>query len=109
MRVYDVIVKGLEFVGVDAAFGAGENAASVLAVKHPGKIKLVAVAGVIASVLGQQKPVIMFIGFGAIRIKDRHPVPPLRGTNRDPTPFVERVYPLVNILTMFLAWGVSHA
>jgi hypothetical protein len=109
MRVYEVIVKWLEFVGVDAAFGAGENAASVLALKHPGKIKLVAVAGVIASVLGQQKPVIMFIGFGAIRINDHRPVAPLPRTDRDRATFVQRVYPLVNILTMFLAWGVSHA
>jgi hypothetical protein len=46
--VYEVIVKGLEFVGVDAAFGAGENTASLLALKHPGKIKLVAIAGAIA-------------------------------------------------------------
>ena len=109
MRVYELIGKALEFAGVASPFDAGENTASLLALKHPGKIKLVAIAGAIASVLGQHRPVIIFIGFGAIRIKDRHPVPPLRGTNRDPTPFVERVYPLVNILTMFLAWGVSHA
>ena len=109
MRVYELIGKALEFAGVASPFDAGENTASLLALKHPGKIKLVAIAGAIASVLGQHRLVIMFIGFGAIRIKDRHPVPPLRGTNRDPTPFVERVYPLVNILTMFLAWGVSHA
>jgi acetolactate synthase-1/2/3 large subunit len=41
MRVYEAIVKGLEGVGVDAAFGgAGENAASLmLALKHSSKIK----------------------------------------------------------------------
>ena len=41
MRVYEAIVKGLEEVGVDAAFGgAGENAASLmLALKHSKKIK----------------------------------------------------------------------
>jgi acetolactate synthase-1/2/3 large subunit len=41
MRVYEAIVKGLEDVGVDAAFGgAGENAASLmLALKHSSKIK----------------------------------------------------------------------
>ena len=41
MRVYEAIVKGLEAVGVDAAFGgAGENAASLmLALKHSTKIK----------------------------------------------------------------------
>ena len=41
MRVYEAIVKGLESVGVDAAFGgAGENAASLmLALKHSAKIK----------------------------------------------------------------------
>src|SRR5229473_2764450 len=41
MRVYEAIVKGLEGVGVDAAFGgAGENAASLmLALKHSTKIK----------------------------------------------------------------------
>jgi len=67
MRVYEAIVKGLAFVGVDAAFGgAGENAASfLLALKH--------------------------------------------SANRDPATFVQRVYPLVNILTTFFAWGVSHA
>jgi acetolactate synthase I/II/III large subunit len=41
MRVYEAIVKGLESVGVDAAFGgAGENSASLLlALKHSSKIK----------------------------------------------------------------------
>ena len=45
MRVYEAIVKGLESVGVDAAFGgAGENAASLLlALKHSSKIKPVIV------------------------------------------------------------------
>jgi acetolactate synthase I/II/III large subunit len=43
MRVYEAIVKGLEGIGVDAAFGgAGENAASLLlALKHSDKIKTV--------------------------------------------------------------------
>ena len=41
MRVYEAIVKGLEGVGVDAAFGgAGENAASLMiALKHSSKIR----------------------------------------------------------------------
>jgi acetolactate synthase-1/2/3 large subunit len=41
MRVYEAIVKGLESVGVEAAFGgAGENAASLmLALKHSAKIR----------------------------------------------------------------------
>ena len=41
MRVYEAIIKVLEGVGVDAAFGgAGENAASLmLALKHSAKIK----------------------------------------------------------------------
>jgi acetolactate synthase-1/2/3 large subunit len=41
MRVYEAIVRGLESVGVDAAFGgAGENAASLLlALKHSSKIR----------------------------------------------------------------------
>jgi acetolactate synthase I/II/III large subunit len=45
VRVYEAIVKGLESVGVDAAFGgAGENAASLmLALKHSTKIKPVIV------------------------------------------------------------------
>jgi acetolactate synthase-1/2/3 large subunit len=45
MRVYEAIVKGLEGLGVDAAFGgAGENAASLmLALKHSTKIKPVIV------------------------------------------------------------------
>src|SRR6266702_6236458 len=45
MRVYEAIVKVLEGVGVDAAFGgAGENAASLmLALKHAAKIKPVIV------------------------------------------------------------------
>jgi len=104
MRVYGLTLKGLEFGRVDAAFGgAGENAASLLALKYPSKIKLVAVA----DVLGQRKPVI--IGFGAIRINDHRPVAPLPRTDRDRATFIKRVYLLVNILTMFLAWGVSHA
>ncbi len=43
MRVYEAIVRGLECVGVGAAFGgAGENAAGLmLALKHSGKIKAV--------------------------------------------------------------------
>src|SRR5215470_12336140 len=45
MRVYAAIIKGLEGIGVDAAFGgAGENAASLLlALKHSTKIKPVIV------------------------------------------------------------------
>ncbi|HYB10771.1 MAG TPA: thiamine pyrophosphate-binding protein [Alphaproteobacteria bacterium] len=45
MRVYEAIVKALEGIGVDAAFGgAGENAASLmLALKHATKIKPVIV------------------------------------------------------------------
>jgi acetolactate synthase I/II/III large subunit len=45
MRVYEAIVKGLESIGVDAAFGgAGENAASLLlALKHSTKIRPVVV------------------------------------------------------------------
>jgi acetolactate synthase I/II/III large subunit len=45
MRVYEAIVKGLESVGVDAAFGgAGENSASLLlALKHSSKIRSVIV------------------------------------------------------------------
>jgi acetolactate synthase-1/2/3 large subunit len=45
MRVYEAIVKGLESVGVDVAFGgAGENSASLLlALKHSSKIKPVIV------------------------------------------------------------------
>jgi glyoxylate carboligase len=41
MRVYEAIVKVLEGVGVDVAFGgAGENAASLmLALKHSTRIK----------------------------------------------------------------------
>jgi len=110
MRVYEAIVKGLQFVGVDAAFGgAGENAASLSPLKHPTKIKAVVVAGAIADVLRQRKPVIMSIGLGAIRINDHSPVAPLPRTNRDPATFVQRVYRLVNILAMFFAWGVSHA
>lgn len=30
-------------------------------------------------------------------------------TDRDTATFVRRIYPLVNILTTFFAWGVSHA
>jgi len=45
MQVYEAIVRGLESVGVDAAFGgAGENAASLLlALKHSARIKPVVV------------------------------------------------------------------
>ena len=43
MRVYEAIVKALEGIGVDAAFGgAGENAAPLmLALKHSTKIRSV--------------------------------------------------------------------
>jgi len=45
VRVYEAIIKGLEGLGVEAAFGgAGENAASLmLALKHSSKIKPVIV------------------------------------------------------------------
>jgi hypothetical protein len=106
MRLYEAIVKGLQFVGVDAGFGgANENAANLLALKHSSKIKSV----VIADVLRQGRPVILFIGSGAIRINDYSPVAPLPRFNRDPVTFVQRVYPVVSILAMFFAWGVSHA
>ena len=98
MRVYEVIVKALEFVGVDAAFGA-----------HPSGIKAVVIAGGIAGALGQRRPVIIFVGFGAIRINHYSPVAPLPRIDRDLVTSVERVYPLVIILAMFFAWGVSHA
>ena len=107
MRVYELIGKALEFAGVASPFDAGENTASLLALKHPGKIKLVAIAGAIASVLGQHRPVI--IGFGAIRINDHRPIVPLPRINRNRATFLERVYPVVNILTMFFTWGASHA
>jgi len=43
VRVYEAIVRGLESVGVDAAFGgAGENSAGLLlALKHSTKIRAV--------------------------------------------------------------------
>jgi len=61
MRVDEAIVKGLESVRIDGAFGGSGE----LALKH--------------------------------------------STDRDTATFVRRVYPLVNILTTFFAWGVSHA
>jgi len=108
MRVYEAILRALQFFRADAAFGsAGENAASQLSVEHSTEIKPVVVAGMIADVLRRHKPVIIFVGFGGIPIKDRRPVPQLPRTKRDPATFVQRVYPLANILTT--AWGVSHA
>jgi hypothetical protein len=106
----EAIIIALVCLGLDAAFGgAGENAASPLALKHSTRIKPVVVPGVIADVLRQHKPVIMFVGFGAIHINDRRPFAPLPRTNRDLATFVQRVYPLVNVLTTFFAWGISHA
>lgn len=106
MRMHEAIVKGLQFVGVDAGFGrASENVANLLALKHSSKIKSV----VIADVLWRRKPVILFIGLGAIRINDYGPVALLSRIYRDPVTFVQRAYPLVSILAMFFAWGVSHA
>jgi hypothetical protein len=106
MRLYEAIVKGLQFVGVDAGVGgANENAANLLALKHFSKMKSV----VIADVLRRRGPVILFIGSDAIRINDYSPIAPLPQINRDPVTFVQRVYPVVSILAMFLAWGASHA
>ena len=96
MRVYEAIVKGLQFVGVDAWFGGASDAT---------KIKFV----VVAAAIRQRKPVILSIGFGAIRINQYSPVAPLPRIERDLVTSVERVYPLVIILAMFFAWGVSHA
>ena len=100
MRVYEAIVKGLQFVGVDAWFGGASDATNLLALKHSSKIKCA---------IRQRKPVILSIGFGAIRINHYSPVAPLPGIDRDLVTSVERVYPLVIILAMFFAWGVSHA
>jgi hypothetical protein len=69
----------------------------------------VVIAAAIADVLRQRKPVIQFIGLGAIRINDYGPGAPLPRSYRDPVTFVQRVYPLVNIFAMFFAWGASHA
>jgi hypothetical protein len=110
MRVYKAIAKGLQFVGVNAVpGGAGEAAANLLALKHSTKIKPVVVAHGAADVLRQRKPVILFIRLVGIRINDYSPVSPLPRIYRDPVTFVQRVYPLVSILAMFFAWGVSHA
>ena len=104
MRVYEAILKGLQFIGVDAWFGGASDATNLLALKHSSKIKFV----VVAAAIRQRKPVILSIGFGAIRINHYSPVAPLPRIDRDLTS-VERVYPLVIILAMFFAWGVSHA
>jgi len=104
MRVYEAIVKGLQFVGVDAWFGGASDATNLLALKHSSKIKFV----VVAAAIRQRKP-ILAIGFGAIRINHYSPVAPLPRIDRDLVTSVERVYPLVIILAMFFAWGVSHA
>ena len=105
MCVYEAIVKGLQFVGVDAWFGGASDATNLLALKHSSKIKFV----VVAAAIRQRKPVILSIGFGAIRINHYSPVAPLPRIDRDLVTSVERVYPLVIILAMFFAWGVSHA
>lgn len=110
MRMYEAIVKGLQFVGVDAGFGgANENVANPLALKHSSKMKSVVIATATADVLRQRGPVILFIGLGATRINDDSPVAPLPRINRDPVTFVQRVYPVVIILAVFFAWGISHA
>jgi hypothetical protein len=105
MRVYEAIVKGLQFVGVDARFGCASDAANLLALKHSSKIEFV----VVAAAIRQREPVIPSIGFGAIGTNHYSPVAPLLRIGRDLVTSVQRVYPLVNILAMFFAWGVSHA
>jgi len=65
MRVYELIVKALEFAGAASPFDSGENTAGILALKHLSKIKRVVVAAKIADVLRQRKSVIVYIGFGA--------------------------------------------
>lgn len=108
MRVYKAIAKGLEFVGVDAVFGGtGENAANLSALKHSTKIEPVVVAHAAADMLCQHSPI--SIGLGAISINGDSVIAPLPRINRDPVTFVQRVYPVVSILAMFLAWGASHA
>jgi hypothetical protein len=54
MRVYELIVKALEFAGAASPFEAGENTAGILALMHLSKIKRVVVAVTIADVLRQR-------------------------------------------------------
>jgi hypothetical protein len=109
MRVYDAIAKWLQFVGVDAAFGAGANRADLFTLRHSSNVKSVMVADATTDVLRRRKPITMYIGFSALRINDESPIAAPPRTNRDLATFVQCVYLLLNILAIFFAWGVSHA
>jgi hypothetical protein len=109
MRVYETTLQALQLVAVDAVFGANENARHQLALKHSSRIKIVAVTAAIADVVRERKPVILCIGFGVTRINDYSAVAPLPRIDREPVQTIQRVYPVVILLAMFCAWGVSHA
>src|SRR5262245_23197041 len=121
MRVYEAIVKGLESVGTDAASGPH-------GLKHSGKIYIHVPEGLTpeglsmencrdlridvpdpTEIAGATADALRLIGCDPIRGNDRRSIAPLSRTSRDSTTFVQRVYLLINILTTFFAWGVSHA
>jgi hypothetical protein len=132
MCVYEAIAKELESVGTDTASGGADVkiASPPLGLKHSRKIHIdvpedltlegqsiescrdiridVPDPAEIARVVGATADALRLIGCDPIRGNDRRPVVPLSRTNRDPTTFVQRVYPLANILMTLFAWGVSH-
>ena len=132
MCVHEAIVKGLQFVGTPAASGGtDQKTASPHDLKHSSKIHIYVPEGLapeglsiengrdsridvpdptkMARVVGATADAPSLSACDRIGSNDRRSVAPLSRTNRDPTTFVQHVYPLANILMTFFAWGVRHA
>ena len=133
MRVHEAILRGLQSAGTDAASGGAdqETASPRCGLKPSGKIHIyvsetfttdgpsiengrgsridVSDPTDIARVVGATADATRLIGGDPIGSNDRRSVIPRSRNNRDRTTFVQRIYPLANILITFFAWGVSHA
>ena len=132
MRVYETIVTGLKSVGTDAASGAPDERAAtpLLSFKQRRKIHTHVPENLrlegrsidcrdiqldaldpaeIARPAAATADELRLVECDPIRSNHRRPVAPLPRADRDPTTFVRRIHPLVNVLTTFFAWGVSRA
>jgi hypothetical protein len=133
MRMYETIVTRLEYVGTDAASGEPDEraATALLSFKQRRKIHIHVPENLrleghsiencrdiqldaldpaeIARPAAATADELRLVECDPIRSNHRRPVAPLPRADRDPTTFVRRIHPLVNIFTTFFAWGGSRA
>ena len=132
MRMYETIITRLKSVGTDAASGAPDEraATALLSFNQRRKIHIHVPENLrleghsidcrdiqldaldpaeIARPAAATADELRLVECDPIRSNHRRPVAPLPRADRDPTTFVRRIHPLVNILTTFFAWGGSRA